>query len=531
MLKSSSQKPLLLSFKLFVLLSTKLYLIKRSIFVFFTYFPFFSTNNLGMKKLILLLLPVIFSLPVWGQFENFELLVPQKDHAFVMPDVENTVVSTTGNVDPVLVDMLNTTLANELSIRGAIGFSAALVLPDGEAWSGAVGRNNAAGDPFLPEMVSGIGSVTKTITGACIMELVEEGKVNLDAPISDYLGSFPNVTATATVRQLLNHTSGIYSYTDNPAVNDSVSKDFSRVWAPEEILNNFILAPLFNPGDSWSYSNTNYVLLGLIIEEVTGNEYHVEIRNRFWSALNLEGIYLYPQETPTETFVNLWADLFGGGTALDLSILGVTREGLFSMGWAAGAVIETPETIARWMKLLTDGEAITPTALAMMEDFLPLTNTYGYGLGLTRTRLPDGNYIFGHSGNIIYQSEVNAVPDLGISISVLTNDGTQNGCGNTWLALYNTYKAYLALVGTNETFNAQPLHFFPNPTSGNVTLDLTAGSLDYLEVRNTLGQVVWKTNQTLMGNVEIPAADWTSGIYQLMGKDGNQSWQGKMIKN
>lgn len=476
-------------------------------------------------------MPVFLSLPLWGQFENLELAVPQKDHSFVFPETENTLVSKAGNIDPILVDMLNATLEQELTLRSAVGLTAAVILPDGEAWTGAIGKHNAAGEPITTDMVSGVGSVTKTVTGACILQLMEEGKLNLDDPIHTYLDTFQNIPPSATIRQLLNHTSGIYSYTDNPAVNAAVSQDYSRVWMPEEILQNFVLAPLFNPGDSWAYSNTNYVLLGMIIEEVTGNEFHAEIRTRFWEKLNLEDVYLYPQETSAETFVNLWADLFGGGTALDVSILGVTREGLFSLGWAAGAIISTPESIARWMKALTDGEAISPMALSYMEDFLPLTNEYGYGLGLSRTLLPDGTYVFGHSGNIIYQSEVNAVPDQGISIAVLTNDGTVTQLPETWYALYLTYQAYLTMSDVTEAAQVNPLKVYPNPAAANVVVALDELQLDGLEVRNALGQIVWTSNHTLQGTIEIPSSSWAPGLYHLTGKSENALWQSKIIKN
>ncbi|MCB0664105.1 MAG: beta-lactamase family protein, partial [Saprospiraceae bacterium] len=342
------------------------------------------------------------------------------------------------------------------------------------------------GTLITTDMVSGVGSVTKTITAACIMQLRGEGKLSLDDSLGKYLPSFPNVKPEITIRQLLNHTSGIYNYTDNPNLNTRISQNYARVWQPDEILNNFVLAQLFNPGDNWAYSNTNYVLLGLIIEEITGESYEVAIRNRFFTPLNLEGIYLYPQETPVEVFVNLWADLFGAGSPNDLAIFGISRAGLFSAGWAAGAVISKPETIARWMKLLTDGDVIAQPELTDMSTFLPITNSYGYGLGLSRWRLPDNRFVFGHGGNIIYQSEVHAIPDLGISIAVLTNDGTQPGVEETWYALYQTYLEYLQMVGTDDELPVSALNAFPNPFQNQLQMEFEGKEVESIEVFNAV---------------------------------------------
>jgi D-alanyl-D-alanine carboxypeptidase len=489
-----------------------------------------------MKQLYLLVLVTFGALNLNAQFENFTFRSVPTAPGTVLSDFSESgktiIKGDNQGVDPILVAMLDATLEEEKNRTEAVAFSASLILPDGDAWTGAIGQHDGTtGTLITPDMVSGVGSVTKTITGACIMQLRGEGKLSLDDSLGKYLPSFPNVKPEITIRQLLNHTSGIYNYTDNPNLNTRISQNYARVWQPDEILNNFVLAPLFNPGDNWAYSNTNYVLLGLIIEEITGESYEVAIRNRFFTPLGLEGIYLYPQETPVEVFVNLWADLFGGGTPNDLAIFGISRAGLFSAGWAAGAVISKPETIARWMKLLTDGEVIAQAELTDMSTFLPITNSYGYGLGLSRWRLPDNRFVFGHGGNIIYQSEVHAIPDLGISIAVLTNDGTQPGVEETWYALYQTYLEYLQMVNTNEKLPVSALNTYPNPVMNQLQIDFEGKEVEQIEVFNAVGSLVYRVSGPFAGQYLMDTKDWNSGLY-IMNATGKEGiYQSRIIKN
>ncbi|MEZ4951202.1 MAG: serine hydrolase domain-containing protein [Saprospiraceae bacterium] len=229
-----------------------------------------------MKQFYLFILIIFGAGQLNAQFDHFIFQnVNKVPGSFPSNQLENgnTIINGVNqNVDPVLVAMLDATLEEEKNRTEAVAFSAALILPDGDAWTGAIGQHDGTtGTLITTDMVSGVGSVTKTITAACIMQLRGEGKLSLDDSLGKYLPSFPNVKPEITIRQLLNHTSGIYNYTDNPNLNTRISQNYARVWQPDEILNNFVLAQLFNPGDNWAYSNTNYVLLGLIIEEIQEN--------------------------------------------------------------------------------------------------------------------------------------------------------------------------------------------------------------------------------------------------------------------
>ncbi|MCB1704926.1 MAG: beta-lactamase family protein [Halioglobus sp.] len=137
-----------------------------------------------------------------------------------------------------------------------------------------------------------VGSVTKSFTVTVILQLVDEGLLSLDDPLSRF---FPDIeNSDATIAELANMRSGIYNYTEDGAFVDELVEDFLRVWMPQEIVavadRN---APYFAPGDGWHYSNTSTIILGMIIEQLTGNPVGVEIHQRIIAPLALAGT-LYP---------------------------------------------------------------------------------------------------------------------------------------------------------------------------------------------------------------------------------------------
>ena len=139
-----------------------------------------------------------------------------------------------------------------------------------------------------------IGSITKTFTGTVILQLVDEGKLRLDDPIAKYQPEVPN-GANITIRQLLQMTSGLFNYTDDPAWNQALDANRQRVWSPQELVA-IALAhpPYFAPGTDFHYSNTNTVLLGLIIEQITGNNVADEFARRIFTPLGMRETVMPP---------------------------------------------------------------------------------------------------------------------------------------------------------------------------------------------------------------------------------------------
>jgi D-alanyl-D-alanine carboxypeptidase len=255
---------------------------------------------------------------------------------------------------------------------GAVMFAGAGLHPDGTA--------PAASDAYR------IGSITKTFVATLVLMLVDEGSVDLDADAAQYI-SRVEVPAGVTVRNLLNHTSGIPNYTDVEGIDRLLLDDPQRFWTPEEIVAVAAGMPFAAPGGAFAYSNTNYILLGILIEEVTGQPFHEVLRERIIAPLGLESTWLAAYESgpePVGAFLQV--------LAIPLPIqFDYTAVG--SGAWAAGGLVSTAADLQAFFTALFAGELISADALAEMTD----TGVYRYGLGL----MADADYdVVGHAGSI-----------------------------------------------------------------------------------------------------------------------------------
>ncbi len=242
--------------------------------------------------------------------------------------------------------------------------------------------------PNRPEYVFRIGSVTKQFTAAAVMTLVEGGKVQLDAPIGTYLPDLPEAWRPVTVRQLLQHTSGIPSYTDLPEYGARMREDLpglallkAHVWSK----------PMdFAPGTQWRYNNTGYYLLGLLVEKVAGQPYAAYLQTRFFGPL---GLTRTRYGTESEFIPGMVAGYGPGGKPA--AYLSMTQP------YAAGSLVSTAEDLARWTLALHAGQVVKPESLKLMTT--PARTTDGkehpYGFGLS-FRTSQGRRLVGHGGGI-----------------------------------------------------------------------------------------------------------------------------------
>jgi len=253
--------------------------------------------------------------------------------------------------DQQLSGVLQKTLEKAARIQNAENISASLYISDRCHWEGTTGATKQ--DPSVlvePNMLYGFGSITKTFVAAIVLQLVEENKLRLDEPLGKWLEKFPNIDSRLTVRQLLNHGSGLYDYVnDGDNFWSEVDANLNRVWLPEELIS--LVGPPPKLGfDVPKYSNTNYILLGMIVETATGNSLEQELQNRIIEPLQLGSTFL--AKTPFDP--NRWADK----RALTSS--------LFSGVWAAGAIASTSHDIAKWSHTLYSGNFLQTTSLESM---------------------------------------------------------------------------------------------------------------------------------------------------------------------
>lgn len=232
-----------------------------------------------------------------------------------------------------------------------------------------------------------IGSVTKTMTAALLLRLQEDGLVDLDAPISDYVDTPVPNAAEISVRQLLNHTSGIANYLNYPDF--FVIADGERVWLPTELVQMAVdLGPLFEPGQGWEYSNTNYILAGLIAEAVTGQTFGQAVRATILGPVGLDATYFDGEETVEGELAH------GYIPGEDL-----TWSHHPSAAWAAGAMVMTVGDLAAWADALLRGPLLTDASKEQMLEGIATGNPElpYYGLGLEMPAL-DAGAVVGHGG-------------------------------------------------------------------------------------------------------------------------------------
>ena len=229
-----------------------------------------------------------------------------------------------------LSDVLQMALEEAARIQDADGISASLYISDQCHWEGTTGVTSQDPDtPVESDMLFGFGSITKTLVAAVVLQLAEENKLGLEETLAQWLEEYPNIDKTITIRQLLNHTSGLHNYTDAEGFWADIEADRDRVWLPEGLLR-YVGLPNSST-DIPRYSNTNYILLGMIIEAATGNPVEQELENRIIGPLHLDSTYLAKDDFDPQRWAN--------NTALSSS--------LYSGVWTAGAIASTSRDIAK----------------------------------------------------------------------------------------------------------------------------------------------------------------------------------------
>lgn len=269
-----------------------------------------------------------------------------------------------------------------------------------------------------------IGSVTKTFVATAILQLVDEGRVDLDAPVETYLpGTVPG-GAAITVRQVLNHTSGLYDYMKGEGWSTNRWRGAARLTAytPDDLLAEaFRHAPYFPPGTDFRYSNTNYVVAGRIVEAVTGRPYADVVRHRILEPLALHGT-TFPGDDPglPEPAVHATTTL-GDGETVD-----VTEQNV-SLDWAAGEMVSTAGDLQTFFDALLGGDLISDESLAEMRTTVPMGMGFHYGLGLERFDLPCGGSLWGHGGQLLGYVTYAYRRDDGRGLTLLLASGTGDG--------------------------------------------------------------------------------------------------------
>jgi peptidoglycan/LPS O-acetylase OafA/YrhL/CubicO group peptidase (beta-lactamase class C family) len=333
-------------------------------------------------------------------------------------------------LDPALIAQFQA-LLDETTADGAIpGATLSVSIPGYEPWSGASGwADRAEGRPMQPDTLVHISSITKMFTAVIVLQLAQEGRLDLDAPISVWLPDITPLAERTTPRHLLSHTSGIFDYLEDSRFFIDAYRNPERSYTPDELVemvDDFGAA--FEPGteDAWKYSSTNYVILGMLVERITGRPLVEEMHTRIFTPLNLTHTFFAPYE---QVAGRVAEGYIGASDRADVSMTFV---------FGTGNIIATADDMRIFADGLFGGALLNADSLAMMSATIDTGGAYDmpelqYGLGLMRARLnvqegPNGerpenaSTVLGHIGGIAgFRTAVWRVPDSGITIALGLN--------------------------------------------------------------------------------------------------------------
>jgi D-alanyl-D-alanine carboxypeptidase len=263
-------------------------------------------------------------------------------------------------------------------------------------WAGSSGiAELGRPEPVAPQGWFRIGSVTKVFTCTVLLQLIGEGVLHLDDTVTDWLPDLVPAGDQITLRHLVRHTSGLYNYTDD-LLSDRAALLRNRFnhHSPQEIVAQATRRPpLFAPGtSSRSYSNTNYILLGMVIEKATSSSYRAEIERRIQRPVGLRHT-LVPRHDPALPEPHAHGYLPVDGQLVDITEFNA------SAAWAAGGIISTAEDLNLFYTALLAGQLLNPDEMQAMQNTVPTDSPeMEAGLGIARVRLPDGVTVWGNGG-------------------------------------------------------------------------------------------------------------------------------------
>ncbi|MEU6273904.1 serine hydrolase domain-containing protein [Streptomyces populi] len=288
----------------------------------------------------------------------------------------------------------------------------------------ATGRTISTNDRFR------VGSVTKTFSTVVLLQLVDEGRLKLDKPVNTYLpGLLPD--DRITVRHVLSHRSGLYDYT-----NDMFARSVSgfeavrnKVFTYRDLVKLSLQKPRTSaPGAAYSYSNTNFVVAGMLIEKLTGHTVATEYQKRVFTPLGLaDTFYVHPATAIPGRHAKGYLTPDTAGAALVDS----TRQ---TVSWAqsAGAVISTPHDLDVFFSALMRGKLVSAAGLTQMTKWTRVNSTTSYGLGLRRRDLSCGISVYGHTGTVQgYYTYAFTTKDGRRSLTALANTSNNDAVLNT----------------------------------------------------------------------------------------------------
>lgn len=275
-------------------------------------------------------------------------------------------------------DKLSGVIGSILKRYSIPGAAAGIRTATKKEWAGAKGEADVEGHVAMkPELKFRIGSNTKSFTAVVVLQLCDEKKLDLGDPLSKLLPQYSK-WGSATVRQLLNMTSGIYNFTDDPVFWAAVERNPLRSYTPEQLAalasSHEVVAA---PGEKWYYSNTNYILLGMIIEKISGRSAAQEVKSRIIDRLGLKNTEFATTPEMTGSYSHGYWDDPSTGKLSDITRISPT------IAWTAGCMVSNIADLEVWLDALVGGTLLSKAAHKEQMTFVETGTPFmKYGLGV-----------------------------------------------------------------------------------------------------------------------------------------------------
>lgn len=410
------------------------------------------------------------------------------------------ILKSQSQVSPYLAGRFQFVLDSVCTKYNIKGTSAAILIPNVGIWKGVNGVSEQ-GVPITASMLFGMGSNTKTHIAAVLLKMQEQQLLSLDDSIGKWISGYSNISGKITIRQCLNHTSGLFDYMQNSSINDSIFGNPAKVWQRNDILN-LVKAPNFMPGKGWDYSNTNYIIAGIIIESVMKKSPFKVIDELLLKPHNLVNTFNYGEQGVLP-IAHPWSISMDGKELTDMTQTPLLNN-LFSLANTAGSLITTAEDNVQFWHKLFSGQMLSKQSWKEMTTMFNIGNNANYGLGIFRfNRLFNGRTAYSHGGTFFGYINENIVDTTsGISIAVLTNQDSVNNNGLLNLVISSLHKVTLNMPATsvNELPELDAIKVFPNPANNQLNI-FTSEHLNIkgISIHDNKGKLVYEnvgsTNQ------------------------------------
>ncbi len=439
-------------------------------------------------------------------------------------------------VDASLAALLQLKLDSCVTAFNVPGISATILFPGNRVWQSASGRSHIYNQtPMDTSRLFSQASVTKMFTSAMILQLVDQGELSLDDPIGQYLPVLPHVNSAIKIRSLLNHRSGIHDFiAGNNAVAQSWFSAPLVVWDPEDAITTFIQAPNFSENAAFSYSNTNYVLLGMIIENVTGDSFEEALHSRFLEPYGLTRTFFPPQDIVPGPLATGWTS-FTTPNVYNTDAAPIYNPSSLSMIFTAGAMFSLPADVSRFTRLLYSGEILSDSMLNVLKTCTNVNfgdGCNGYGHGSMRYNFFGKTY-FGHAGDFsgVTQLSIHQAEDeITLTLSINRNNAPRNPITAALLKVVRDNP--LTTNAPEVSPIAENLVVWPNPSTGPARIrgTLLKGGYGMLEITDIAGRILTAQNLGNLppGDFEYPieTAGLSPGIYSCRLHFGK--WRGSI---